>query len=490
MDLSHNLLNEENNNFNSYNKDYYISINNYNEELSIIAYNISLLDNIKYETSFDLDDLKSLSNYFINKNDINEIYQILIKLIKEKKFNFEKQGDDLFFSLLISDLNSSINNEDSNKEIQFILFGEKENSEYIKVLTKEIKKLRDEVNSLYAILNNPDYFLNQNALNSVKNKNEELFNPKINSNNNSNINDNNKNDNENFKENNDEQFNIIFKIKINNDMAELNLGQKYIGNQIFDYLSKFELAKLNKLILGWNGITNILGLENCKFKELKKLSLNNNNINNITLLQKCNFPQLTELWMFGNEISDISPLIYTNFEKLQILSLSYNCITEISSLKDFNFKDLKILLLDNNKIKDISALESVQFNNLEKLGLNNNFISDINVFGKVSFLGIKDIYLYNNLIKDISVFNKTIFDKLETLSLKHNKISDISCFENAKLKELKKLYLNNNKINNINPFEKIQFQLDELYLNNNPFDRLNSSSVINFLKMKIKNFNV
>ena len=63
--------------FKSYINDYFITITLDEEEISIIIYNTILLDNIRYEISLDIGDMKNISNCFDNF-DINAIYNILM----------------------------------------------------------------------------------------------------------------------------------------------------------------------------------------------------------------------------------------------------------------------------------------------------------------------------------------------------------------------------------------------------------------------------
>lgn len=501
-DNNNNNMNNKENYFSTYLMDYFISIF-YNEQmLTITAYNISIFDNIKYEINIELDELKTLSKYFNNINDIKLFYNIIIRMINLKKLNIKQNGKDLIFSIIIEDINNLIPNQSINMELEFILFGEKDNNDYLDVLANEIKKLRREKNDL----------INENSSlkRQIESMNNQRNNPPINNNNpavnnkignnlvglqtpNDLISVNNEIKIEDVNQGNIfEIFNKKFDVQINDNMnmKELILNKKFIGNQIFLYLKKLDLPRLNKLALSFNNITDISEIPNIKFLDLEILSLSNNKIMDISPIKNANFPKLLKLWLQVNQISDISLLCEAKFEKLQLLSLSYNILTNIDCLKNCSFKQLKILALDNNKIENISILENVEFNNLEKLGLNNNRISDINVFEKVKFTGIKAIYLYENYIEDISVFSRAKLYKLEMLSLKNNKIIDISCLENSELKELTNLYLNNNNISNINGIEKSKFKLREFDLSNNKINKETNSAIIGFLKANITTFNI
>lgn len=501
MSDNNNNMNNKENYFSTYLMEYFISIFYTEQILTITAYNISIFDNIKYEINIELDELKTLSNHFNNINDIKLFYNIIIRMINLKKLKIKQNGKDLIFNIIIEATNNLIPNQSINMELEFILFGEKDNNNYLDVLVNEIKKLRREKNDL---INE-----NNNLKRQIESMNNQRNNPPINNNPaisnkmgsnvveiqtpNDLISVNNEIKIEDVNEGNIlEIFNKKFDIQINDNMnmKELILNKKFIGNQIFLYLKKLDLPRLIKLALSFNNITDISEIFNIKFLDLEIFSLSNNKIMDISPIKNANFPKLLKLWLQVNQISDISALCEAKFEKLQLLSLSYNILTNIDSLKNCNFKQLKILALDNNKIQNISILENVEFNNLEKLGLNNNRISDISVFEKVKFTGIKAIYLYENLIEDISVFSRAKLYKLEMLSLKNNKIIDISCLENSELKELTNLYLNNNNISIINGIEKNKFKLREFDLSNNEINKETNSAIIEFLRANITTFNI
>lgn len=57
-------MNPQNNNsniFKSFIKDYFVTISLNEEDISIIIYNVTLLDNIRYEINLDLNDMINLS---------------------------------------------------------------------------------------------------------------------------------------------------------------------------------------------------------------------------------------------------------------------------------------------------------------------------------------------------------------------------------------------------------------------------------------------
>ena len=532
------------NRFNKRLNEYCISLFHDNNEISIIAYNLNLLDNIKYEMNISYDELIAISAFFNEFNNINQIYGNLIKIINRNKIKFIQKNKDVLFTFTFSDMEG--NNNALDKNVEFILYGEKESNDnyYLEELINEIKllrsnndklisenqKLKKENNDFRNNMNqninhhiNQNMDINHNNMNmnnqnmniSQNNMNQSMnINPNMNIIQNMNISQNNANNfnisggnnniistqivnppqqapNENEAEEEVNQFEELKKklnIQINNNDTNLNLNKKYLGNNILEYLSEYEFNQLNKLTLTHNNINNITNIKSLKSRNLEFLSLSNNKIVDISPLSQCDFPELKKLFLYGNEIRDISPFQNSKFPKLETLSLSSNSISNITSIQNFNFPNLKVITLDNNKIADISVLENAHFDKLEKIGLNNNSIKEINVLERVNFPELKEIYLYSNIIEDMSVFTRVRFNKLELLSLSENNISDISCIENVQLSQIKKLYLNDNKITDINALERIKFQPVELYLSgNNKWSYWLGFYVIDFIKLVFYN---
>ena len=474
------------NNFKKIIKEYFISISLYEEDISIIIYNKSSLNNIRYEINLDLNDFKNVSFHF-NTMDLNGIYNILKNLISQDLFKIEKQFNDLVVSFLMR--NIGIQDNDYNAKIQLILFGERDNNEYLYYLSEEILKSKNKINDLNTKINNlikenenlkknHDQFI-QNNQNINNNNNSQISNtPKANTTPNNNINN---------EETGCDDFFSKLNVDINDNIQELLMDRKLIDDKVFDFLNKYELNKLVKLTLSHNKIITMKGIENCKFPNLISIHLNNNSINDLTFISKANFPMLERLWLNSNDINNISPLINSNFQKLNILSLSKNHISDISPLKDFNYPKLEMLVLDNNNISDISVLQLTKFK-IQILALNNNKIINVSSFEFGNFTELRKLFLYSNSIMDISSFGKANLQKLELLSLNKNKIKNISFLENPFLKGLKELYLSDNQINDLSVFNRINIGFTKLYIDGNSFDVNNNSGIIQSLQSKIGEF--
>ena len=234
--------------------------------------------------------------------------------------------------------------------------------------------------------------------------------------------------------------------KINDSQNEINLSEKYIGNEGLKKLSNRKLKNLTQLILAENNITNIQSLTKFKLDTLEILNLNNNKIEDIKPLEKIKFFKLSYLGLMDNIISDISVLEKINLTKLTELLLSNNRIENIQVLEKVKSPNILILDLHSNKIKDISILSKVNYKSLEELNLSQNQISDIAVFEKVEFPNLKFLYLKENKISNINVLSKVKFPILQKLLLDDNNISDIQVLSQIKFVKLRTLSLTNNKI--------------------------------------------
>ena len=295
-----------------YTGEYYLKIVlNSNNELIIVNYNTKKLDGIKFSLRLNLGILHKASNLFKRFEKIDNIYDLLIKLIEEKKYKLYYNSNKMIFSIMP---NVIINN---TKDILLYLNKENNdvNNDYYKVLSDEINKLRKITDILINSDNNNKYSINEN-LKQIKLLKEEnkaikdeinLLKQMINKNNiHTSININNSNFNSEIdnisinsqltkRTNNVSQTNrnkiaiVEFNKKYNTDIKnnqikELNLRMKKLGSGVLKYLSRLEL------------------------NQLEVLDLSDNNISDISLLEKVQFNQLQSLSLDGNNIIDMSPL--------------------------------------------------------------------------------------------------------------------------------------------------------------------------------------
>ena len=505
-----------------------------NNELYIVNYNTKKLDGIKFFLKLTIDILQKASDLFKKFDKIEKIYDIIIKIIEEKKYKLYHSSSKVIFSIMP---NNIINN---TKEILFYLnkISNEPNNDFFKVLSDEINKLKK---IIYKLINPEE--ININNLTEIKKLKEENIQIKkeinklkqliidngINNNNSNNISTNGdsyKTLNSKYSIKSDSkintqtrkiaifEFNKEYNTNIKDaEIKELNLRMKKLGNGVLKYLSRLELNQLEILDLSDNSISDITLLKNSSFPNLQSLSLDGNNITDLSPLCEVNFPCLQGLFSFNNKINDISFLEKVNFPELQSLYLYNNKINDIKALKNTNFPLMESLNLYGNNISDINVLEKVNYPKLQFLSLHSNEIKDISVFEKVKFDDLEELYLYSNKITDISVFEKVKFNKLQKLDLHNNKISDISVLDKINCNKISELYLNNNLIKNISVFEKVKFiqlqklslhynkisditvfekiklnKLQELYLDGNNIDINKFKNIIMKLKTCIKDF--
>ena len=393
---------------------FYLKLSHIQDELVIIIYDIEKLDGVKYEMKIKLNDIYQLSSLFKGYSNIQEIYNLIIKLINENSYSLKKVKNEVIFLLKMKDILNNI------KEIQFIV-GESnnkvniKNNEYINVLINEIKQMRSN-NKLIDELKEENKYI-KNEINKLKSKlkiNDIIPSEDL-------------NENKNILNINDfislEDFNKKFNLRIkNNDITELELCDKNYNDEIVKYVGKLDLKRLKKLFLSGNDISNINGLIGANFEELEEMSFNINIISDISALEKVNFKNLKELWLYNNIINDITPLGKANFEKLEILSMHTNNISDISILEKANLISLKTLNLHTNNISNLTPLKYCKFKELENLSLHTNKISDITPIQMANFKCLKVLYLNKNEIDDISILNDKMFENLDKLSLSKNKI--------------------------------------------------------------------
>ena len=124
--------------------EYYMKITYHgNEEISIVCYNTDKLDGIRYEKNLNIQQFYNINYIFRQFTNINEIYELIIDLIKEKKYFFSKNSEnELYFSFMITDIKRN------NRKIEILLnnYNSLNTKEYIKILSNEIRTIRNNYN--------------------------------------------------------------------------------------------------------------------------------------------------------------------------------------------------------------------------------------------------------------------------------------------------------------------------------------------------------
>lgn len=126
--------------------------------------------------------------------------------------------------------------------------------------------------------------------------------------------------------------------------------KKVYGNRNVNFPAHY-LEDYEEIEMSDYGITNLAGVENCKY--LKKLFLSNNDITDISELM--NLEYIEELYLSKNQIGFIDSL--ESLENLRILDLSFNNVDDISPLMDLENLEFVNLLGNNVDSKQIQELK-------------------------------------------------------------------------------------------------------------------------------------
>ena len=239
------------------------------------------------------------------------------------------------------------------------------------------------------------------------------------------------------------KFNAKYKTEITEDIEELDVLGKKIGDEGLKILCGVKFTKLGQFLLEENEISNIDVLaKNNLGKNLIALDLSSNKISSINVLAKVNFPALNHLFLNSNQISSIDILGKANFPNLKELNLSANKISSIDIFTSVNFPQLKQLDLSKNEIKSIDILVKANFKNLEDLVLDQNKITSIDVLGKVKYEKLKKLKLEKNCLKSIDILLSISLSKLNYFSIGDDTLGDkVDCLTKIKFGELEELYL-------------------------------------------------
>ena len=135
---------------------YYLKLSYDIDYITIILYNTKILDGIKYEINFNKETFDRMSNIFKNL-EIREIYNKLIDILNEDNYKIKQSGSDLLLTLITKD------KKGNEKYFEFSLIKNSEINEYLKILSNEIKKLKNNGNIINELIEE-----NQNIKNEIK----------------------------------------------------------------------------------------------------------------------------------------------------------------------------------------------------------------------------------------------------------------------------------------------------------------------------------
>ena len=153
---------------------HYLKISLYNGDIHIVSYNMNLLNGIKYETQITQKEMlkKSQSQAFSTLN----LFDLIIKRIGDKKFNIK--SDPLKVIIFLPETSNILNN---NKDINIIIpkNNNHRTTDYEAILSKEVIKLRNEINELNNLLkiNNIQKIPNVKRQSSQLNKSSIVLSP-------------------------------------------------------------------------------------------------------------------------------------------------------------------------------------------------------------------------------------------------------------------------------------------------------------------------
>ena len=126
---------------------HYLKISLYNGDIHIVSYNMILLNGIKYETQITKGEMlkKSQSQSFSTPN----LFDLILKKIGEKKYTIKSDQSSVIIILLET---SNILNKDRDIHIVIPKNNNHRTTDYEVILTKEVFKLRNEINKLNNLL--------------------------------------------------------------------------------------------------------------------------------------------------------------------------------------------------------------------------------------------------------------------------------------------------------------------------------------------------
>ena len=125
--------------------EYYLKIEySLDNKLTIICYNIKLLNNIRYEAKISREELYELSSAFKPYQKINQIFEVIVKIIEDGKFEIKQNSNNISLIINITDMFSQI------IKVKIILLDSNDGKrdEFLCILSNEIIKIRKQKDEL------------------------------------------------------------------------------------------------------------------------------------------------------------------------------------------------------------------------------------------------------------------------------------------------------------------------------------------------------
>ena len=318
--------------------------------INIICYDISEIENKKYEVKISKFELDIMNKLFKIYNTCQEIYDLIIENMNSERYEINNAIVDdklvikLHFNIAKNNFEISLDmksntQEDLTPHINYLLKNEiVEHRKEIKILKEENESIKSELYDLKQIVDN--LVNNKNVIFNKDGSNNSLKNKK-----------------------------------------EIDITSKKIDNNFLKNLSNYP--------------------------NLEKIKLCNCNIADINIMEKCRFKQLQILHLSNNQIKDISVFLKFQFQRLNELDLNHNKITNLEPLTKIDLTHLQKINLSNNHIEDISMFDRLTAPHLKYLNLSHNSITDISVFGTVEFKEMTELCLEANNL-DFEYFSYVI----------------------------------------------------------------------------------
>lgn len=127
------------------------------------------------------------------------------------------------------------------------------------------------------------------------------------------------------------------------------------ANELRGPLPKLSFPVLEKLVLGFNKLTNILNLECSNLPQLSMLTLNTNIIDQLPVLKMSN---LRHIDLSNNGITSLAAMTEWRLPRIHIIQINSNSI--VGSLPLLFMDSLQELHLDSNDINEIQCLSQKQ----------------------------------------------------------------------------------------------------------------------------------
>lgn len=295
-----------------------------------------------------------------------------------------------------------------------------------------------------------DLKVNENKINDIINKLQNLLNP------------NDKNKTELILDDNLDKWNVIISsiIQEYKHFPHFNLADNIINIYLFLTKLSEEDKKKNDINKGIeiNDVNNyITACENDSVMFAKKIKINKKDLN---------------ILIFEEDIQ--------NLNSLEVLDIQNNFIKDISVLTKGVFNNLKRLLININRLGDdqINNIENLNSKNLVELNLGTNLFRDYKIFQIISnFPKLESLDLSSNRLEidSIDLSNKIFgYDSIKALNLSNGIFSDetINLISVLRFKNLEFLDLSSNNLNSISFLTKLNFgknpnKIKKLLLNYN-----------------------